>query len=302
MSPKVFKKATKHQLKLRLALAGVSGGGKTYTALLLAKHLAPGGRIAVIDTERESAKLYADEFEFDWAGLDSYHPQEYIDAIHAAEAGGYDVIIVDSLSHAWAGKDGLLDEVNKAAARSGGTFKAWGPAGEVQNQLIDTITRCKAHMICTMRSKMEHILEEDEKGKKTVRKVGMKVIQRDDVEYEFTVWADMDKDNRMIVQKSRCRALSGKVIQRPGKDVADTLLAWLNAGAPEEPKEDPILGLQRALDACQTGDDLRKLQKVAADVGPLGIAAWNTRKAVMVEEAKRKLAAPTEPAAEGVAK
>lgn len=234
MAPKVFKKATKHQLKLRLALAGVSGGGKTYSALKIATHLVPNGRIAVIDTERESASLYADEFEFDTLALDSFHPGEYIEAIHAAEQAGYDVIIIDSLSHAWAGKDGLLEEVNKAEARSGGKFKAWGPAGELQNQLIDAITKSKAHVICTMRTKMEHVLEE-ENGRKTVRKVGMKVIQRDDVEYEFTLYADMDKDNRMIVQKSRCKALSGKIIARPGKDVADTLMAWLSDGAPEEP-------------------------------------------------------------------
>lgn len=269
MSPKVFKKATKHQLKLRLALAGVSGGGKTYTALKIATHLVPNAKIAVIDTERASASLYADEFQFDSLELDTFHPREYIEAIHAAEAAGYDVIIVDSLSHAWAGKDGLLDEVNKAEARSGGKFKAWGPAGETQNLLIDTITGCKAHVICTMRSKMEHVLEKGDDGKQTVRKVGMKVIQRDDVEYEFTLYADMDKDNRMIVQKSRCSALSGKVIARPGKDVADTLLAWLNAGEPAVPEPAPLPWRER-LSAVADVAALDALAKQLAKEFPTG--------------------------------
>lgn len=279
MAPKVFKKATKHQLKLRLALVGVSGGGKTYSALRIASHLVPNGKIAVIDTERESASLYADEFQFDSLALDTFHPTEYIEAIHAAEVAGYDVIIIDSLSHAWSGKDGILDEVNKAEARSGGKFKAWGPAGAVQNDLIDAITKCKAHVICTMRSKMEHILENGQ-----VRKVGMKVIQRDDVEYEFTVYADMDRDNRMIVQKSRCKELSNQIIPRPGKEVADTLLAWLNDGAPEAeaPKATDwravVDGFRRDCEQAGTSAEIDHLKLLFSERLPKGVAPPAARK------------------------
>lgn len=236
---KTFKKATKHALKLRLALVGVSGGGKTYTALNIAKHLVPGGRVAVIDTERESAAHYSDRFDFEVCALENFHPGEYIEAIQSAESAGFDVIVIDSLSHAWSGTGGLLDEVNKSEARSGGKFKAWGPASELQNKLIDTITKSKCHIICTMRTKMEHVIEDDDRGRKVVRKVGMKVIQRDDVEYEFTLYATMDRDNRMIVEKSRCDALSGKVIAKPGKEVADILSHWLSSGGPAPTLEEP---------------------------------------------------------------
>ena len=96
-----FKKATKSQAKLRMAITGPSGSGKTYSALSIA---APLGHAAVIDTECGSASKYADLFDFDVLELSEYHPRNYIEAIKAACAAGYDVLIIDSLSHAWSGQ------------------------------------------------------------------------------------------------------------------------------------------------------------------------------------------------------
>ena len=122
----VFKKATKEQAKLRMGIIGPAGSGKTYTALLTARNLVPDGKIAVLDTERGSASKYADIFEFDVCELESFHPENYIKTIQAAEEAGYDVLIIDSLSHAWTGKDGALELVDKAAARErGNSFAAW---------------------------------------------------------------------------------------------------------------------------------------------------------------------------------
>ncbi len=229
-----FRKATKQQAKLRMALIGPSGSGKTYTALKIATQL--GDRVAVIDTERGSASKYADKFEFDVLELDSFHPQRYIEGIQAAEAEGYDVLIIDSLSHAWAGKDGALELVDKAAKRmqSSNTFAAWRDVTPLHNALVDAMLQSRLHLIVTMRAKTEYIVEKDERtGKSVPRKVGLAPVQRDGVEYEFDVVADMDLDNTLIVSKSRCEALNGAVIAKPGKEVADTLKAWLTDGAPE---------------------------------------------------------------------
>lgn len=258
MSKFAFKKATKEKLKLRLALAGISGGGKTYTALRLAKHLAKGNPTAVIDTERGSARLYApkpgeapDEakgtFDFLHCELESFHPKEYIDALDAAEeaVGPDGVIVIDSLSHAWFGKDGVLEEVDKLGARMGSKFNAWGPVGQLQNQLIDRILHSKCHVIVTMRTKMEHVQEKDDRNRTVVKKVGMKVIQRDDVEYEFTVYAVMDQDNNLRVEKTRCSALApterhGGIFHKPGKELADILTGWLEAGGDPQPAPPPV--------------------------------------------------------------
>jgi hypothetical protein len=309
MAPKTFKKATKHQLKLRLALAGVSGGGKTYTALKIASFLVPGGRVAVIDTERESASLYADEFNFDTLALDSFHPTEYVDAIHAAEAEGYDVIIIDSLSHAWAGKDGVLDEKDKITKRdrNANSYTAWGEAGKLQDQLVEAITRSKCHVIVTMRSKMEHVQEKDERTNKTVvRKVGMKVIQRDDLEYEFTLFASMLNDNTMVVEKTRCKALTGAVIPKPGKDVADTLSAWLMDGAPEEKPVAPVspapflMDLAASMSSKADCEDtwskyVSARKEMSADECAKFESAWKRRKSELVEAAKARAAAASAP-------
>lgn len=229
-----FKKAVKFESKLRLSLSGPSGAGKTYTALTLATALAESGSVAFIDTERGSASKYADLFSFDVMELDTFAPDQFIAGIHDAEEAGYAVLVIDSLSHAWNGTGGLLDIVDGIAKRkyNGNTFAAWKDATPLQNNLIDAITRAKIHIIVTMRSKQEYAQERNERtGKTEIKKVGMAPIQRDGMEYEFDIAADLDIDNTMIVQKSRCSALSGAVIPKPTSAVAETIKAWLS-GAP----------------------------------------------------------------------
>jgi hypothetical protein len=231
-----FVKATKHEAKLRLALAGPSGSGKTYTALQIATHL--GEPIALVDTERGSACKYADLFNFDVLGLDSFHPQRYIDAIHDAEDTGYSILIIDSLSHAWAGKDGALELVDKVAKRLAATYRsgredsfaAWREVTPVHNALVDAMVQSRLHLIVTMRTKTEYVVETKD-GKTAPRKVGLAPIQRDGLEYEFDVFADLDQDNTLIVHKTRCPALAGGVFPKAGKEVANILNTWLQGEA-----------------------------------------------------------------------
>jgi DNA polymerase III delta prime subunit len=228
-----IRKAVKYDSKLRLALAGPSGSGKTYTALTLATALAGEQGVCVIDTERKSASKYADLFTFDVVDLDTFNPLNYIEAIKAIEDAGYGVLVIDSLSHAWNGPGGLLEMVENISKRSQSknSFNAWGEATPLQNRLIDAITRSKLHVIVTMRTKTEYVIEQNERGKSAPRKVGTAPVQRADVEYEFDVYADLDIDNTLIVHKSRCPELSGAVISKPDGSVAETLKKWL-AGAP----------------------------------------------------------------------
>ena len=106
-----FKKAHRSKAKLRLAIAGPSGAGKTYSALLIASGIVPLEKVAVIDTESGSADLYEDLGGYSTVTINPpYSPQKYIEAIRAAEAAGFELIIIDSLSHAWSGEGGLLDQ------------------------------------------------------------------------------------------------------------------------------------------------------------------------------------------------
>lgn len=224
----MFKKATRHQKKLRLALIGPSGSGKTFSALAIASGL--GSTIAVIDTERGSASLYSDDFVFDTVELTSFHPDRYITAIRAAEEAGYDVLIIDSLSHAWMGRDGVLEFKDK----TGGDFNAWRKATPLHNKLVDAILDAKLHVIVTMRSKVEYAMEDyiDNGRKKTKPvKIGMQPVQRDGLDYEFDVTADLDLDNNLHIDKTRCKALKGRIFHQAGADVASELKTWLSSGA-----------------------------------------------------------------------
>lgn len=227
----VFKRASKTQAKARVALIGPSGSGKTFTALRLARGF--GGRVAVIDSERGSASKYADQFEFDVVNLETFAPDNYIEAIRAAEAEGFDVLVIDSLSHAWNGLGGALEMVDNAAARSksANKFAAWRDVTPKHNAMVDAIIRSRCHIIATMRAKTEWVLEEDDRGKKVPRKVGLQPIQRDGLEYEFDVVGDMD-DAKLAVSKTRMPALKGAVVREPGEELGKQIGAWLSDGAP----------------------------------------------------------------------
>jgi hypothetical protein len=231
-----FQKATRKQLKLRMAICGPTGAGKTRSALRIASAL--GTRIAVIDTENRSASMYvgkADVPDFDVLELETLAPRNYVEAITDAEAEGFDVIIVDSLSHAWQSKDGALAMVDRAAKRSQSenTYTAWRDVTPEHEALVDKLLRCKAHLIVTMRSKMEYVLEENARGKKVPKKVGMAPIQRAGMEYEFHVTAEMDVDHNLMVTKTRLDSIDQLVVNRPGPELGVTLLAELAQGVAE---------------------------------------------------------------------
>jgi hypothetical protein len=236
-----FQKATRKKLRLRLALCGPTGSGKSFTALRIGMALP--GPLFAIDTERKSLSKYVGvsykgdpPFEFDVLELvESQSPRSYVEAIQGAQAAGCGTLIIDSLSHAWIGTDGALEQVDRAAKRSqsGSSFAAWRDITPQHNELVNALLNCDMHLIVTMRSKMEYVLEDDGKGRKVPRKVGMAPIQRDGVEYELDVVGDMNLENELVIGKTRCHSIAGKIFKHPGADVAKVLLAWVSEGAVE---------------------------------------------------------------------
>lgn len=220
----MFQKATKHQARLRLALCGPSGSGKTYSALEIARHL--GKSVAVIDTERGSASKYADLFDFDVCNLTDFHPSKYIEAVRYAGKAGYDVIIIDSLTHSWFAE---LELVGKA-------FDGWQNVRPLERSLVDAMLSSPAHVIGTMRTKTEWVMEPytNKQGKECVapKKVGTAPIQASGLEYEFDLSGEIDLNHLLTISKSRCSALSNTTHLNPGKELAETMLAWLEDGPP----------------------------------------------------------------------
>jgi hypothetical protein len=266
-----FKKATKQQARLRMAIDGPSGSGKTMTSLILAQRL--GRKVALIDTERGSASKYAELFEFDVLELDEFSPQNYIEGIKAAAQAGYDVLIVDSLSHAWSGKGGILEQHDAAVRRqkTENSFTAWREVTPLHNALIDAILQAPMHVIATMRSKMDYV-QTTENGKTVVKKVGMAPVQRDGVEYEFDIVADMDSTNTMLISKSRCQELTGVVITKPDGTLGDTLKRWVTTGAPpmaEPPRRTPLVQAAVEMGATIDTDDQPRTDEQAVQLTDL---------------------------------
>ena len=218
-----FVKATKSKLYLRMAVIGPTKSGKSFSSLAMMTHLVD--RVAFIDTEHSRSELYADQFDFDLLRLDTYSPQSYIDAIEAAGRAGYQGLIIDSMTHAWSGKDGALEKVDKAAEKSGNSYTAWRNVTPLHNRMIDAMLSYPGHLIATMRSKMDYVQEKDAKGKTVIRKIGLQAVQRADVEYEFDLIGDIDIDHVMTIQGRW--PWSGLEVEKPGANVAEKIKAWL---------------------------------------------------------------------------
>jgi hypothetical protein len=229
-----FTKATRKKARLRLALTGPSGSGKTYSALLLAKGL--GGRIAVIDTEHDSASLYAGlpgMPEFETLNLaPPFTPERFTQAITAAEDAGFNTVILDSITHEWNGSGGcleLVDEIARAKFK-GNSWSAWSEINPRHRDFLDAMLRSPLHIIATMRSKTE-TAQTEENGRKKVVKLGMKSEQRDGFEYEMTVVLDLVHDGHFATAtKDRTGLFMGSDPKPISEETGAQLLEWLEQG------------------------------------------------------------------------
>lgn len=267
--PIKFAPATRSAAKARIALAGPSGSGKTFTGLTLACRLAD--RVAVVDTERGSASKYAglNGWAFDTLAPTAFSPQSLTEILAAAAGEGYGCVLIDSLSHYWMGVDGMLEQVDRltAQSRSHNAFsEGWKKASPDERRMVDALVSYPGHVIVTLRVKTDYVIEDDERGRKAPRKVGLKPQQREGLEYEFDIVGDLDLDNTLVVSKTRIPMLHGAVVRKPGPELAETIRDWLADG---EETIGPLGYRADALDPDITVDQLRKLHDTVRGAGLL---------------------------------
>lgn len=252
-----IRKAERKKAKLRLGISAPSGAGKTYSSLLIAYGITGDWeKIGLIDTENGSGDLYAHLGDYMVLQLEApYTPERYVKAIKAFEQAGVSVIIIDSLSHAWAGSGGALEMVDSSMAAQKNKFAAWRDVTPKHNELVEAMLQSKCHIIATMRSKTEYVLEEDEKGKKVPKKVGMAPIQRDGMEYEFTVMLDMAHNHVASASKDRTSLFDSQYF-KPNEDMGKKLLEWLETGVdPEQQRLDIMAVVKAKWDECAGHED-----------------------------------------------
>ena len=266
----MFTKATKEAARLRAAVFGPSGAGKTFTSLRLAAGI--GGRIALIDSERRTASKYADRFEFDVADLGSgqHSIENYVRAIRAAAEAGYNVLIIDSLTHAWQELLAEVDAIAKAKYH-GNTWSAWSVGTPKQRALVDSILDYPGHVIATMRSKTEWTTEKDRNGKDKPVRIGLTPEQGKGIEYEFDMLFELTVDHVLTVIKDRSGKFQDRLFESPGEAFGAEMATWLNEGASPMSVPDQIVAKARAVGLTDLGVTSLLRQcgvKVLGDLNP----------------------------------
>ncbi len=251
-----FAKAVRAAVKVRVALAGPSGSGKSWTALTWAHAL--GEKIAAVDTEHGSLSTYAgvNGWDFDVVEPDTFDPGKLAKLVQEAGTDGYEVLVIDSFSHYWSGAGGML-ELSEKLQTGGNKFSGWSKANERERAMLEAILGFPGHVIVTLRTKNERIIVEDEKTGKKVQEVVLKAVQRDGIEYEFGLVGEMDLSNTLTIKKSRIAPIAvGDQFERPCPDIIRQVSEYLAAG---EMMPTPQEFADHAMTEGLTREDLRRI-------------------------------------------
>lgn len=255
-----LRQSERRKAKIKMALQGSAGSGKTYSSLLLAKGLTNGNlsKVAIIDTENGSADLYANLGNYNVLSLTPpFTPENYIKAIEVCENAGMEVIILDSISQSW---EELLDYHSSLA---GNSFTNWAKVTPRQNAFIDKILQCNAHVIATMRTKQDYVLNQKD-GKFIPEKVGLKAVQRNDLDYEFTIVFDIDIKHFAVSSKDRTGLFMDKPEFKISAETGKMILDWCNEGVEKVPlSTNRLLEAQvlESIKCCNTIAELLALYK-----------------------------------------
>lgn len=237
MSDLQLVQAAREKVKIRLSIASPTGFGKTYSALKIAYGITGDWKkIAVIDTENDSASLYSDLGPFWKIRLaPPFSSHRYIEAIQLCEANGIKVIIIDSVTHVWKGQGGLL-EYNDSL---GGKFSDWAKTTPLYQKWLDSILQSKCHVICTARKKQAYTVK-NEGGRQKVEKVGLEDQIRDGFDYEMTIAFELINDQHLATPaKDRTRLFVGKPEFVISEETGRQIKAWCESGVEPAAKTTP---------------------------------------------------------------
>jgi hypothetical protein len=280
-----LKTAERKRAKIKMALQGPAGSGKTMSALLLAFGLCNNWqKIAVIDTENHSAELFSDVGPFQVCPMYApFTPEKYIEAINFCVKKGMEVIIIDSVSHEWEGLGGILDTHSQM---TGNSYTNWSKLTPRHNAFIQTLLQSPIHIIGNIRSKQEYVLVE-KNGKQVPEKVGMKGVQRDGLDYEFTVVLELDMKHNAKASKDRTSLFMDKPEFKVTPETGIQIQQWCNSGAPLS--ENELADITKRIGECKSLAELFELY----NLNP------NSQQTLVQSYTKRKLELEPSPSSNG---
>ena len=274
-----LQKAKRIQAKIKIAIGGASGSGKTLSALLLAYGLVKASHpewadtqvwdhIACIDTENKSSSLYVGKQvgptligEYNVINMEPpYEEQSLIDAIGVCQQAGIECTIIDSTSAFWVD---ALETQGKIAERTKSNFSSWKPVKADQNKMMQAILQCDMHIIANYRAKMEYTQDVNDAGKKVVRQLGMGIIAEGTNIYEYTLVFMLDADHVANATKDRTGIFDGQFFTITA-DTGRKIYQWISEGEVAPP---PAPVLQKAEPAPAEPDE--QLQKAISLVDAL---------------------------------
>jgi hypothetical protein len=260
--------AQRKRAKIKMGLQGPSGSGKTLGALLTAYGLCGDwSKVAVIDTENHSADLYAHLGDYQVLPLVApYSPERYESALELCEKAGIEVVIIDSITHEW---ENLLDY---HSSLQGNSFTNWAKVTPRHNDFVQKILQSNCHVISTIRTKQDYVLSE-KNGKMVPEKVGLKSVQRDGLEYEFTLVFDLDMKNHATASKDRTGLFFGKPEQKLSVETGMLIRDWCNQGVYV-----PVDEVDRKIGECKTVRELLDLYKQHLEYRDILKPAFEQRK------------------------
>jgi hypothetical protein len=265
-----LRKATRKKAKIRLGLSAVSGAGKTYSALLIAKGICGDwNKIAIIDSENNSADLYAHLGDYNVLPISApFNPEKYVEAIHNCEKAGMEVIIIDSISHEWDGKGGCLEIVESL----GGKYQDWAKVTPRHQAFMEAILYSPCHIITTVRRKQDYEMIKDNNGKVKVEKSGLREITREGFEYELTINLEMDTNHNASASKDRTNLFMGKPAFVPSEKTGELIAQWCEQGEEAFQVIKPGSDWYNKVEQCTTHKELVDLylkNKTDVDANPL---------------------------------
>jgi len=265
-----LRKATRKKAKIRLGYSSVSGGGKTYSALLTAKGICGDwSKIAIIDSENSSADLYAHLGDFNVLPLSApFAPERYVEAIRTCEKAGMEVIIIDSITHEWDGKGGCLEIVESL----GGKYQDWARVTPRHQAFLDAILQSPCHIITTVRRKQDYEMVKDGNGKVKIEKGGLREITREGYEYELTINLELDVQHNATASKDRTGLFMGKTAFVPSEKTGELIAQWCELGEEALNAANPGGEWYSMVDKCATQKELVELynkHKADVDANPL---------------------------------
>lgn len=246
------------QSKSVIGIAGVSGSGKTLTALYIARGMVNhASEIGFLDTENKRGSLYADALDDKFMIADLYppfSPERYAEAIKEFQDYGVKILVIDSVTHEWEGEGGC-DDIANAPKADGSPRKVanWIGAKREHKTFMNVLLQSNMDIICCIRAR-EKVKVEMISGKQEFIPAGIQPVCEKNFMFEMTASIMMFNEGvnqQFLKVPNFLREAFGTGTGYLGIKTGNKIREWLDKGEKESPEIEKLKA--EALQVCEQG-------------------------------------------------